>query len=255
MNLVVSGLLTHYERVRPSNRAAKLVLIIPGWADTSVSWRQVQQELGRHYDVVVIDLPGFGGSEKPEATWGLDEYSEFINEFISKLNTGSIHAIVGHSNGGAIAIRGLGRGKLSTSRLILIASAGIRGQGTARKSLIKVITKAGKAISSPLPADMKSKLRKFIYRRAGSDMLVAEHMTDTFKKVIATDVRHDAAAIKLPTLLIYGDKDTDTPSSFGYIFASAITGSRMVVVPDAGHFLFLEKPSEIITEIKDFLND
>jgi len=255
MNLVVANLLTHYERVKPASGPAKLLVIIPGWADTSASWKQVQLELGTEYDTVVVDLPGFGGSQKPAATWGLDEYAGFVREFILKLNTGPAYAIIGHSNGGAIAIRGLATNVLTSTKLILIGCAGIRGHHAGRKSLLKIVTKAGKAITSPLPKGTKLKLRKVVYQKAGSDMLVAEHMTDSFKKVVATDVQQDASTIILPTLLLYGNKDTDTPLQFGEIYQSLIKKSQLKVVPDAGHFVFIDRPTEVLTEIKAFLND
>src|SRR5690606_38998725 len=115
------------------------------------------------------------------------------------------------SNGGAIAIRGMARGWLSADNLVLLASAGIRGEYKGRVKALRLITKAGKALTTPLPKSVKQRLRKKVYATVGSDMLVAEHLQETFKKVVTDDVREDAARLALPTLLIYGDQDDATP--------------------------------------------
>ncbi|HUC87955.1 MAG TPA: alpha/beta hydrolase, partial [Candidatus Binatia bacterium] len=159
----------------------------------------------------------------------------------------------GHSNGGAIAIRGLATGNLTAERLVLLASSGIRGTYNGRTKAIRFVTKLGKVVTAPLPASAKKRLRQQVYTTVGSDMLVAEHLQETFKKIITDDVRNDASKLKLPTLLIYGDKDSQAPISYGETFHKLISGSIFKVIPGAGHFVFLEKPKEVIQLMEEFL--
>lgn len=252
MNLVVDGLLTHYTRVGQSP-GAKLVLIIPGWADTSANWQAMQQQLSQAYDTVVVDLPGFGGSQAPATAWGPDEYAGFVGGFITKLGAGQPYAILGHSNGGAIAMTGLAAGTLSAARLVLVASAGIRGQEAGRKQALKLLAKTGKVLSAPLPARLRKRLRSKLYSAAGSDMLVAEHMQESFKKVVSADVQAAAGQLTLPTLLVYGDRDDATPLSYGQTFQGLIEGSRLEIVPGAGHFVFLDQPDKVGILVQEFL--
>jgi len=118
---------------------------------------------------------------------------------------------------------------------------------------LRYITKAGKALTAPLPKSMKKRLRQKVYATVGSDMLVAEHLQETFKKVVTDDVRADAAQLSVPTLLLYGDQDTSTPQWYGQALHEAITGSTLEVVTGAGHFLHLDRPHEVITAIKEFI--
>jgi pimeloyl-ACP methyl ester carboxylesterase len=231
---------------------AKPVVILHGWGDNSRSWQKFASELSKKYEVIIPDLPGFGGSQSPVAPWGLDEYAKLVATFLQKLDV-KPYAIIGHSNGGAIAIRGLSTQRLSAKKLILLSSAGIRGEYKGRNKALRLITKTGKLLSAPLPKATKQKLRVKVYKTVGSDMLVAEHLQETFKKVVADDVRTDAGRLKLPTLLVYGDKDIQTPLRYGREFQQLIAGSKLEVLPGVDHFVQLHASPMILKLTEGFL--
>jgi pimeloyl-ACP methyl ester carboxylesterase len=248
MQVIASDLMISYTR----QGKGKPVVILHGWGDDSRSWQKFAAELAKHYDVVVPDLPGFGNSQAPQAPWGLDEYAKMVATFLQKLGV-KPYAILGHSNGGAIAIRGLGNHMLKAEKLLLLSSAGIRGEYKGRNKALRLITKTGKLLSAPLPKATKQRLRVKVYKSVGSDMLVAEHLQETFKKVVADDVRTDAGRIKLPTLIIYGDKDTQTPLSYGRTYHELIKGSKLEVLNGIDHFVQLNAAPMILKLVKDFL--
>lgn len=228
------------------------MVILHGWGDAAASWDGLAKTLAAHWYVVVPDLPGFGASEAPKGVWGLDEYAQFVADLTTKIN---LHptAIIGHSNGGAIAIRGLATGKLSADKLVLLASAGIRSTGQGKKSALRLLTKTGKIITMPLPSSVKKRLRSKLYTSVGSDMLFAEHLQETFKKVVGQDVQADAAQISVPSLLMYGEQDTATPVTYGEQYHQLISGSSLVIVPGAAHFIQLDAPSVVAKTIEEFL--
>lgn len=248
MQVVVDSLLTHYEVMGEG----KLVVLLHGWADRAAGLRSLQVALAKDSRVVALDLPGFGGTQAPPEAWALNEYASFVADFLKKINAGPVAMIIGHSNGGAIAIRGLANGTLSAKRLVLMASAGIRGEQKGRLKALQAVTKVGKVLTAPLPASAKRKLRGKVYEAVGSDMLVAEHMQETLKRIVADDVRADAANLTLPTLLLYGENDSSTPASFGRQFNELIHGSMLKVFPNAGHFIHLDKPNEVAEAITGF---
>ena len=84
-------------------------------------------------------------------------------------------------------------------------------------------------------------------------MLVAEHLQETFKKIVSDDVRVDALHLTLPTLIVYGDKDESTPLRYGNMFNEAIKGSKLEVVADAGHFVHVDQPEKVVKAIEGFL--
>ena len=247
MQVVVQDIVTQYKR----HGKGKVILLLHGWGDTGASWDSTAQSLAAQYDVVVPDLPGFGGTGQPKEAWSLSEYAVFVRDFLHKLGL-SPYAIIGHSNGGAIAVRGIGQGHFNAEKLVLLASAGVRSPRASYG--LNVIAKVGKIVASPLPRRVRSRLRTKLYAKAGSDLLVAEHMQETFKRIVRDDVRADAAYISTPTLLVYGDRDEQTPLSIAQQLEQAIEGSRLQVIPHAGHFLYVDAPKETLQLVQDFLH-
>ncbi|HZM64174.1 MAG TPA: alpha/beta hydrolase [Candidatus Saccharimonadales bacterium] len=250
MQVVVDSLLTQYTL----EGKGKVVLILHGWGDNSAGWRQFASTLAKKQQVIVVDLPGFGGTEAPKTAWGLADYAQFVRHFLEKIDKRQVHALVGHSNGGAIAIRGLASGVLQSTKLVLLAAAGIRGEYKGRVKAMRVFTKIGKALSSPLPTSVKQKLRRKVYSRVGSDMLVAEHLQETFKKIVTDDVREDTAKLTVPTLLMYGEADEQTPPLFGEAYHQLITGSTLELLPGAGHFVHVDRPAEVTKAVQEFID-
>jgi pimeloyl-ACP methyl ester carboxylesterase len=249
MQVVVESLLTHYE----TEGTGKLVVLLHGWGDSAAGLKGLQHALAKKYQVLAVDLPGFGNTEAPKDVWGLDNYAAFVGAFLQKIAVGPVYAIAGHSNGGAIAIRGLANGSLQADKLILLASAGIRGTYKGRVKILRYITKAGKALTMPLPKALKKKIQKKVYKTVGSDMLVAEHLQETFKKVVTDDVRANASQLTQPTLLIYGEKDESTPLWYGETYHELIPVSTLEVLPGASHFVHLDRPADVVRAIEGFL--
>ena len=248
MNIVVDDLLVHYEQ----QGTGSTVLLLHGWGDTLAGLSAIQQSLAKQYQVVSVDLPGFGSSQSPNAVWNLDNYAKFLAAFAKKLDFAPF-AIIGHSNGGALAIRSVSIGALTPERLVLIAASGIRNSPSLKKSGLKVVAKVGKAATILLPLRTKTKLRKKLYGVAGSDLLVVEHLQDTFKATVRQDVQADAANITIPTLLIYADNDAAVPIADGQTYHRLIKSSRLEIIEGAGHFVHLDDPRAVNTLIETFL--
>ena len=248
MQVVVNGLITHYAIAGEG----RTVLFLHGWGDSLAGFRELQGALSGEYSVVALDLPGFGQTQSPESVWGLDDYAKFVASFAAKLKL-KVSVVVGHSNGGAIAIRGLASETVKADKLVLLSSAGIRGESKGKLGAIQLVTKTGKILTSSLPGSVRAKLRRKVYSAVGSDMLVAEHLEDTFKKVVAEDVRADADKLKQSTLLIYGMEDRATPASYGELFSELIKRSRLEIIDNAGHFVHHDQPEQVRRLISEFI--
>ena len=248
--MVVGGLVTTYQQVGQG----PVVLLLHGWGDDSNTFSGLASQLANKYQLVEPDLPGFGQTAPPPNVWSLTDYAQFVKEFLNKLNLGSIYAVVGHSNGGALAIHALATGAISADNMVLISASGIRDRQKARRFVLKLIAKTGKAATFFLPLHMKQELRKKLYGAAGSDLFVAPHIQETFKKTVRQDVQTDASQLSQPTLLIYGSNDKATPPLYGKIYSHLIKGSRLEVIPDAEHFVHQEKTDKVAELITEFLS-
>lgn len=248
MQVIVHDLLTGYDK----QGKGPVILLLHGWGDSRATFSELSQALAKHYTVVALDLPGFGQSQIPPVVWNLDNYAGFVRDFLDKLEL-KPHAIVAHSNGGSVAIRGLAQGVLRADKLVLLASAGIRDRQKLRRLGLKVIAKTGKAATFWLPTRHKKTLQKKLYGAAGSDLLTVPHLQETFKVTVRQDVQQDAKKLHLPTLLVYGDSDKATPPLYGQAYNQLISGSQLHVLEGAGHFIHHDQPQKVTTLIQDFL--
>jgi len=250
MQIVVDGLMTHYQR----QGKGKVVILLHGWADRLETFRNIMPELAKQYDVIALDLPGFGQTQMPTTTWKLDHYALFLQAFIKKLGLEDIYALVGHSNGGALAIKATADGFVKPQKLVLLASSGVRDTAKLKRVATKAVAKTGKVMTFWLPKTTKQKLQKKLYGTIGSDMLVAPHLQETFKQTVRQDIQRDAVKITVPTLLIYGEQDKATPiESVAKQLNTRIAGSYLKIIPGADHFVHQVAATEVSQEIQEFL--
>jgi len=249
MNVVVEGLMVNYQK---AGRGKEKVVCLPGWGDDLSSFAGLTDSLKDKFTVISLDLPGFGGTQTPASAWGLDNYANFVAQWLKKLKINQPYAIVGHSFGGSVAIDSLSSGKIKSKKLILLASAGIRNKQPARKKMLKAAAKTGKASLYFLPATSRRKLRGRFYRAIGSDSHLVPHMEDTFRQIITQDISAKAARLKLPALLVYGSRDKSTPIEDGWVLSQLIEGSKLEII-EAGHFLHQTNTQEVAGLITNFL--
>jgi len=246
--LIVDGLAISYNRVG----AGDVVLLLHGWGDNKETYKALHGLLQDNYEVIAVDLPGFGLSESPTTAWGLNNYSNFLTLFLQKLGIHKLRCVIGHSNGGAIAINALANSQISADKLVLIASAGIRlsNQSTMKKTFTKIIKLSLKL----LPGKWSIAVRKKVYAKMGSELFHVPGMEESFKKIVAQDLQTEAASLKLPTYIIYGADDTSTPPSFGQIYANLISDSELIIIPEAGHFVHQQKSEKVNKMVKSFID-
>ena len=250
MQVLVNNHVVSYE----SKGTGPVVLMLHGWADTKNTFQPVLHEFTK-YRVIAVDLPGFGGSGAPDTAWGLPEYAQFTADFLKKIHIDphKLAIVIGHSNGGAVAVYGIAHNNFSVDKLILLSAAGIRSSDAIKKQLLKFTAKTGKVLTFVLPKNQKQKLKATFYKKIKSDLLIAPHMHETFKKIVSHDVLQDSQKIKIPTLLIYGNQDAQTPLHYGQKFAAVMPHSKLITINGAGHFMHQTHTEQVSNAIQDFL--
>lgn len=248
MQVLVDNLVINYE----VTGKGKTLLFIHGWGDDLNNLKKAFNSLSNSYQIVFLDLPGFGKSELPKEPLNIDDFSKVVTSFCRKLNF-NIYALIGHSFGGAVSIKLVANKYLNPDRLILMDASGIRDLKKS-KLILKTVTKAGKILSSPLPYNLKNKLKKQLYTKIKSDYLLNESLKETFKKIVSEDLSHDASTLKLNTLIIYGENDPETPVRLAYLLHELIKNSTLEIIGDASHYVFLDQNKRVLNLVKDFLN-
>lgn len=246
MKVIIQGLVVNYR----DEGAGETILFLHGWQDDLHTFDSLTPFFPSRR-LVRLDLPGFGGSEAPKDVWDLDDYVRFIKEFIDKVGI-RVDVAAGHSFGGRVIIKGVER--IGARKVVLIGSAGVAKGRTLRNLLIKLLAKIGGAATYLPPFIFyREKIKRKLYSSIGSDYLDAGSLKGTFLKVISEDLIESSKSIRVPTILIWGSDDRETPLDDGKRMNDAIPGSRLESIPGAGHFVHREKPDEVAKLIKEFI--
>lgn len=249
-SLTLDGIRLHYHEVG----AGAPVLLLHGWGSSLNSFNYLEKHLAPHFRVLSLDLPGFGASEPPLTAWSLADYVELVKAFMNKLDLVN-PAVVGHSFGGRIAICLGAQGLLS--KLILAGSAGVRPR---RKPdyFIKVYSyKIAKYLLNLAPQKLRPALLEKLQQRFGSSDY--RNASPVLRKTLVNVVNEDLSGllpdIKVPTLLIWGENDSDTPLYQAKIMEQKIPDAGLVVLKAAGHYSFLDKPRDFNLIADHFLSN
>jgi pimeloyl-ACP methyl ester carboxylesterase len=249
MTVIVDDYAVSYEQTG----AGPNLVLLHGWGDNKETFDDLSEALSVDHTVTALDLPGFGKTDAPKEVFDLQKYAAFVASCLQKIGVDDVECFIGHSNGGAIAIRGLSEGTLKAKKLVLLASSGVRSTYNKRRKALRASAKVAKMVTTILPKSLQIKIKKKAYKTIGSDLFVAEHLQDTFKKVVSEDLVGQAANITIPTLLVYGSEDTATPPSYGERFSAQIKDSTLIVVDGAEHFLHHTHASKITKLLTEFL--
>jgi steroid delta-isomerase-like uncharacterized protein len=76
---------------------------------------------------------------------------------------------------------------------------------------------------------------------------------ETFEGLLEDDSLEELHKIKAPTLIVWGDRDAILPRSDQETLAAAITGSRLLIYPDAGHAFYWEDPGRVALDLAAFI--
>lgn len=228
------------------------VLVLHGWGASIEAVYPIVTGLSPVATIYALDLPGFGESEPPPQAWGVEDYQSFVAAFMDAL---SIEAptIVGHSNGGRIAIRMAATEPARASRLVLVDSAGIRPKRTLRWYRRVGMAKIGKYAARFLGSPGERLRTRLVGRAASADYLAAGEMQPTLVKLVNADLRPFMPAIGVPTLLVWGSEDNDTPVVAAQEMERLIPDAGLVVLEGAGHFSYLDQPTRFARIVSHFI--
>lgn len=190
---------------------------------------------------VAIDLPGFGESFPLPSAWSVDDYADCVSEVLDGLGEADILA---HSFGARIALKLAARGDARIGKMLLTGAAGLKPRRTFSYYRKVYTYKFLKHFRDPNQLDLKYGSPDY---RALSPI-----MKESFKKIVGEDLTPLLCDVKVPVLLVFGDKDTETPPYMAERMHRGIEGSALVRFADAGHFCFLDCPARFYAVAREF---
>ncbi len=235
------------------------ICIIHGWSlekQIKSRWQPLITLLEKAgYKVKYLSLPGF--DEPLLEPFDLDMYQDHL---IKQLEKFSSVVIIGHSFGGQLAVCLAAKNLKKIKAMVLIAPAGVIDKSlfkVIKRVFFKLIAKTGSLVLGFLPTPVLLFFRKILYffvRENDYLKLSDENLKKTMQKAISTEVIDDFAKIKLPTLIIWGDKDSFTPIKNAPVFASGIHKAQLKILKGERHRPYYSKPEQVASHITYFLD-
>lgn len=245
------------------------LVFVHGLAGSAVTWREVTARLATRFRTLAIDLMGCGRSDKPiRESYTLGRQAELVRGFVDALGLADA-VLVGHSYGGAVCMLAAREPWARVTGLVLVDSLcypqpvppalrllSLPGLGPLALWLVPKTWAAGAGLAAayggrrrPL-AEVVAANAYALRSRAGRHALI-----ETVRGIAALPRKPltDFAALGLPTLVIWGERDPVIPLSLGERLAGEIPGAELVLVPGVGHLPQEEAGEETAEAIGRFL--
>ena len=221
----------------------KTLYIIHGWAYSIEPWADTVAALEKS-GVIVKQLRVPGLTTKSDQIYTIDDYITWLEQELAGTEK---PIVLGHSNGGRIAMHYLEKYPQSFSHLLLLDSAGIE-VGSEKLSAKRKIFKLAAKILKPLK--YIPGVRKIVYRLLGSDYGSApKNMQATLANMLASDRGFTPSFITVPTTILWGEDDRVTPPAMAKKLHAAIQGSTLKLMPEWQHAPYRTHPKQLADEI------
>jgi pimeloyl-ACP methyl ester carboxylesterase len=252
------------------------IVLLHGLTGSSTTWREVMPALAERYTVVAPDLLGHGESAKPRGDYSLGAFASGVRDLLVGLGIERA-TFVGHSLGGGIAMQLAYQFPERCERLALVASGGL---GKEVSIFLRAVSLPGSELV--LPVLLNSRVREALEavgsRLGGLGVRSGVRAKEIWRSYAGlTELRGRIAFVhtvrsvidplgqrvsardrlylaeQVPTLVVWGDRDRIIPVSHAYAAHELMPGSRLVVVPGAGHFLPFEQPAPFLDALESFM--
>jgi pimeloyl-ACP methyl ester carboxylesterase len=249
----INGLRTFYE----SKGKGKPLILVHGAGGTSAYWFNQLSELSRKLQVVAVDLPGHGKSERFKVNPTIRLYAGHVFDLVNQLKLAGV-VMLGHSMGGLIVQQIALEHPKFLKKLIIVDSS---AKFTVRHDYVNSMRHGAdfdpidfaSRFFSPKTlkkANILSMLQQLTHGMTTS--FDADVLADDFELTGKVDLRKRVKEIAIPTLIVHGADDI-VPLQSAQFLHENIRGSVLEIIPDAGHLVMIEKPCEFNETILKFV--
>jgi len=251
-----------------ANRDARIgVILIHGLNGSVDDWLRTIPALATDFHVVAFDLPGFGKSDKGSQHYSPTRYARLAHFLADHYFENKPYHIVGHSMGGAIALRFAAQRPLRFQRLVLIDAAGIlhpqvitkfqagsmmektsgvqQTRGFAERLSGKILEQAERLPISPTEI-VNSALGRDVVLQGGPEKIAALDLA-------GEDFGYAISSVSEPTLILWGDNDLVVPLRTGKVLAARMKRARLGIISDSGHEPMLEQTEQLNAQVRKHL--
>jgi len=259
----VGDLSIHYYVGGP--QAAQSIVMLHGFAANKDNWLRFARDLSRDYQVLAIDLPGFGASDRPAGSYDVGTQAERLASILTALEIEQAH-LIGNSMGGHIAALYAARYPERTLSLGLFNNAGV---DSPQLSELRQIIQRGEA--NPLvvrnredferllqfvfvePPYLPDSLKGYLASQASAN---SAHYDRVFKHLIERYIplEPELGKVRAPTLLLWGEQDRVLHVSSIEAMRPLLHQPSVVVMANTGHAPMIERPQQTAAHYRAFLD-
>ncbi|MFJ3417379.1 MULTISPECIES: alpha/beta hydrolase [unclassified Streptomyces] len=252
-----------------------VLVLIHGIGDSSATWTDLIPDLARTHTVIAPDLLGHGASDKPRADYSVAAYANGVRDLLTTLGIESA-TLLGHSLGGGVAMQFAYQFPERTERLVLVSAGGV---GREVNPVLRLVTLPGahlalSALRLPgmrLQVGLTVGLLRLLDTDLGRDApelltlvdaLPDETARNAFIRTLRAVVDWRGQVVTMldrcyltegmPTMLLWGDRDSVVPVRHAYGAHEAMPGSRLEIFEGAGHFPFHTDPARFLSLVAEF---
>ena len=254
-----------------------VLMLVHGMAGSGATWERVVPVLARRFRVIAPDLLGHGESAKPRGEYSVSAHANLLRDLLTALDLDRA-TFVGQSFGGGVVMQLAYQFPERCERLVLVSSGGL---GPEVGGLLRGLSMPG--AEHLLPLVCSPALRAAGNRVAGwlgrfglraspaaeeiwrsyaalADPAARRAFFRTLRAVIDVDGQSVSATDRLylaahvPTLVVWGARDTIIPVGHAHAAHRAVPGSRLAIFEDAGHFPHCEAPERFVETVCAFID-
>ena len=225
------------------NNSNDTLVFLHGWGQNIQMMEPLANRFINKFNIVIIDLPGFGKSEEPKEVWSIYDYSSLVHDLINELKINN-PILIGHSFGGKIAL--VYASLYEIKKLVVFGSPFCKEikELPLKTKIYKFVKKT--PVLNILAKPLANMIGSTDYKNSSGIM------RSIMVKHVNLDVIEDVKKINAPTLIIWGDKDEAVNVNRAYELEKLIKDSGVVIYENATHYAYLERLNEVAIVLNSF---
>lgn len=261
--LEVANLSIHYYEGGPSD--AETLLMIHGFGANKDNWLRFARHFTERYHVIALDLPGFGDSSQPHASYDVGSQVERVMAFTQALGIKKLH-LIGNSMGGHISALYAARYPEQVLSVALFDNAGVTApqkselaerleHGDRNPLIVKEPEDFNRLLdfvfveAPSLPTVLKDYLAEQAIAQRDHYEMIFDHLRNRY-----IPLEPELPKIQAPTLLLWGDKDKVLDVSSIQVMQPLLRKPSVVIMENCGHAPMIERPEETAHHYQAFLD-